>query len=218
MIRVKERWLSVRLLSRWIYLSSNNRTDAFCFRTERTYVKGLQELVDIYVKAASVPVNSLTSATSKETVVPVVERKIVFGSIDPLFSFHKESFLPALEAAAAPILTSAAALQDADADGQLSLSVAKAVGGTFARHAAFMKMYSTYIKYVSWLRVDTCPFTNMYLAILRTLCNASRPGLQTIVRRLLQVLHRLQTRRSWLVSGWPFRVSQASVKQRDTHF
>jgi hypothetical protein len=180
-------------------------------------VKGLQELVDIYVTAASVPVNSLTSTTSKETVVPVVERKIVFGSIDPLFSFHKESFLPALEVAAAPLLTSAAALQEADADGQLSLNVAKAVGGTFVRHAAFMKMYSTYIKYVFLFRVDSRFSTNIHPAILKILCNASKLGLQTIVQRLLQVLYRLQTRRNWLVSGWPFRVSRASVKQLDTH-
>ncbi len=109
-------------------------------------MKGLQELVDIYIKPASAPVNSLTSGTNKETVVPFSERKIVFGGVDSLFSFHKESFLPALESAAAPLMMSSAALQTTDADGQLSLSVAKAVGSMFVKHAAFMKMYSTYIK------------------------------------------------------------------------
>jgi hypothetical protein len=115
-------------------------------RTERTYVKGLQELVEIYIRPGSIPVNTLTSGSSKDTVVPTSERKIVFSGIDALFSFHKESFLPALEVAAAPLMKPAAILQESDKDGQLSLRVAKAVGSMFLKHAAFMKMYSAYIK------------------------------------------------------------------------
>ncbi|KAF8912848.1 hypothetical protein CPB84DRAFT_1841295 [Gymnopilus junonius] len=112
--------------------------------TERTYVKGLHELVDIYIKPASTPVNLLSGVgSSKDTVVPAAERKIVFGGIDALFSFHNDSFLPALEGAAAPLMKPGA--QDADIDGQLSLSVAKAVGNIFVKHAAFMRMYSSYI-------------------------------------------------------------------------
>jgi hypothetical protein len=128
-----------------------------CFfqrRTERTYVKGLQELVDIYIKPASATLSSITGASSRDTVVPAAERKIVFGSVDSLFSFHKENLLPALEAAAAPLMTSAAALQANDADGQLSLRVAKAVGSMFVKHAAFMKMYSSYIKSVFLLYAE----------------------------------------------------------------
>lgn len=114
--------------------------------TERTYVKGLQELVDIYIKPASISVNLLSGVGSgKDTVVPASERKIVFGGIDALFSFHKDSFLPALEVAAAPLMKPSAELQAADHDGQLSLNVAKAVGNIFLKHAAFMKMYSSYI-------------------------------------------------------------------------
>ncbi|KAJ7071315.1 hypothetical protein C8F01DRAFT_1317018, partial [Mycena amicta] len=112
--------------------------------TERTYVQGLQELVDIYIKPGSAPVNVLGSS-SKETVVPASERKVIFGGIESLFSFHKESFLPALEIAAAPLMKSNAELVEADADGQLSLSVAKAIGNMFLKHAAFMRMYSSYI-------------------------------------------------------------------------
>ncbi|KAJ6627208.1 hypothetical protein B0H10DRAFT_2292586 [Mycena sp. CBHHK59/15] len=112
--------------------------------TERTYVQGLQELVDIYIKPGSTPVNVL-GGSSKETVVPASERKIVFGGIDALFSFHKDSFLPALEVAAAPLMRSSSELLEADADGQLSLTVAKAIGSMFLKHAAFMKMYSSYI-------------------------------------------------------------------------
>ncbi|KAJ6516346.1 Dbl homology domain-containing protein [Mycena sanguinolenta] len=111
---------------------------------ERTYVKVLEELVDIYIKPGVAPVNGLGSS-SKDSIVPTSERKIVFGGIDALFSFHKESFLPALEGAAAPIMESSFDSVEADADGVLSFSVAKAIGGVFLKHSAFMKMYSSYI-------------------------------------------------------------------------
>ena len=115
-------------------------------RTERTYVAGLQELVDIYIKPSAVPVNLLSGVgSSKDTVVPASERKIVFGGVDALFSFHKDSFLPALESAAAPLMGPSMG-PEADLDGQLSIDVAKAVGSMFVKHAAFMKMYSSYIK------------------------------------------------------------------------
>ncbi|EIN13540.1 hypothetical protein PUNSTDRAFT_109739 [Punctularia strigosozonata HHB-11173 SS5] len=114
--------------------------------TERTYVKGLQELVDIYIKPAEAPVNTLAGSSSKkETVVPAIERKVVFGGVEALFSFHKESFLPALERVASPLMQPSSALATADADGSLSMAVARNVAQTFISHAAFMKMYSTYI-------------------------------------------------------------------------
>ncbi|TDL28319.1 hypothetical protein BD410DRAFT_737533 [Rickenella mellea] len=116
--------------------------------TERTYVKSLQELVDIYIKPASLPVNmigSVSVSSSKETVVPAAERKIVFGGLESLFSFHKESFLPALESAAAPLLRSAKKFTDSEAERRTTSEVAMAVGNAFVNHAAFMKMYSTYI-------------------------------------------------------------------------
>ncbi|KAI0043187.1 hypothetical protein FA95DRAFT_1563538 [Auriscalpium vulgare] len=114
--------------------------------TERTYVKGMQELVDIYIKPAHAPVNLLGGVSSaKETVVPAAERKIVFSGLDALFSFHKESFLPALEFAAAPVLKPAAVLAKEDPDGHITATAAKAVASAFISHAAFMKMYSSYI-------------------------------------------------------------------------
>ena len=111
-------------------------------------MKNLQDLVNIYVRPAAVPVNSIGNVTSssKETVVPAAERKIVFGGLEALFTFHKESLLPALENAAAPLLSQQGATADAESDGKLSLEVAKNVGRTFIAHAAFMKMYSSYIK------------------------------------------------------------------------
>ncbi|KAG1755090.1 uncharacterized protein EDB91DRAFT_1042494 [Suillus paluster] len=115
-------------------------------RTEKTYVKGLQELVDIYVKPSAAPVNLISGVGSgKETVIPSAERRIVFGGIEALFSFHKESFLPSLEKAAAPLLQKPPAGEELDPDGQLSVQVATAVAGCFLRYAAFMRMYSTYI-------------------------------------------------------------------------
>jgi len=83
--------------------------------------------------------------SSKETIIPASERKIVFSGIDALFSFHKESFLPALEAAAVPLLRRPVEGQELDADGQLSIEVTKDVAGIFLKHAAFMRMYSSYI-------------------------------------------------------------------------
>ncbi|KIK71218.1 hypothetical protein GYMLUDRAFT_254470 [Collybiopsis luxurians FD-317 M1] len=112
--------------------------------TERTYVKGLQELMDIYIKPACASVTVLSGVSStKENVVPAPERKIVFGAVDALISFHKESFLPSLEKAVAPLMKPEA--DKADVDGQLSLSVAISVGEIFWKYAAFMRMYSTYI-------------------------------------------------------------------------
>ncbi|KAG6845969.1 hypothetical protein H0H87_011017 [Tephrocybe sp. NHM501043] len=114
--------------------------------TERTYVKGLQELMDIYIKPGCDAVNILSGVGSnKDTVVPTTDRKVVFGGIDALFSFHNDSFLPALEIAAAPLMKSPEQIQQVDIDGQLSLDVVKAVGSMFLKHAAFMKMYSSYI-------------------------------------------------------------------------
>lgn len=110
-------------------------------------MKGLQELVDIYIKPAAAPVNVLSGVgQSKDTVLPSAERKIVFNGLDSLFSFHTESFLPELEKAAAPMMKPSAEIARMDTDGQKSLEVARAVAQIFVHRAAFMKMYSTYIK------------------------------------------------------------------------
>ena len=61
--------------------------------TERTYVKGLQELIDISIKpvvAPVTPVNILGGVNStKETIIPAAERRIAFSSLDSLFLFIK---------------------------------------------------------------------------------------------------------------------------------
>lgn len=89
--------------------------------------------------------NVVKRRDGNETVVPPAERKIVFNGLDALYHFHREIFLPALEIAAAP-LTKAASLAETDSEGQLSTRTARAVANVFLSHAAFMKMYSTYIK------------------------------------------------------------------------
>ncbi|KAH9944438.1 uncharacterized protein BXZ73DRAFT_87334 [Epithele typhae] len=109
--------------------------------TEKTYVKQLQELVDIYIKPATATITILSGVSQiKDTVVPSTDRKIVFGGLESLYYFHKESFLPALERAAHPL-----AIPSNAEDARISLDVARHVANTFTSHAAFMKMYSTSI-------------------------------------------------------------------------
>lgn len=48
-------------------------------QTEQSYLKGLQELCDIYITAAAIPVSS--SSGKKDTVVPILERRAVFGNV-----------------------------------------------------------------------------------------------------------------------------------------
>lgn len=47
--------------------------------TEKTYLKGLQELCEIYIGPAMVPVSS--NSGKKDTVVPSAERRAVFGNV-----------------------------------------------------------------------------------------------------------------------------------------
>ncbi|KAE9410916.1 hypothetical protein BT96DRAFT_1053627 [Gymnopus androsaceus JB14] len=95
--------------------------------SERTYVKGLQELMDSYIKPACTNVTVLSCVgSSEEVVIPASERRIVFGAVDALISFHKESFLPSLEKAVAPLMKPTADKEDIDS--QLSLSVATLEG------------------------------------------------------------------------------------------
>lgn len=103
--------------------------------------------MDIYITPAAASVNVLSGVGQRqETVVPAAERKVVFNGVEALFVLHKDSFLPALERAAAPLLIPSEDLALQDADGYLSLDVAMKVAQIFLSQAAFLKMYSTYIK------------------------------------------------------------------------
>ncbi|KAG8993716.1 hypothetical protein FRB90_000616 [Tulasnella sp. 427] len=108
--------------------------------TERTYVKQLQELVDIYINPSGLSAGSITNKS--ETIVPGPERRIVFNGLEALFTFHMHNFLPVLEKKADPLMKRQAG---SEVDGELSARVARDVAQVFVSHAAFMKMYSTYI-------------------------------------------------------------------------
>ncbi|CAK9784982.1 hypothetical protein CC85DRAFT_261873 [Cutaneotrichosporon oleaginosum] len=106
------------------------------FETEKTYVRGLDELVQIYVRPAS-----LAAGSSKgETVIPMAERKVVFGGVESILIFHRDNFLPALERALDPLLQ-----KGDDASGAVSALAAHKVGEEFRNYIAYMKQYSTYI-------------------------------------------------------------------------
>jgi hypothetical protein len=153
-------------------------------------VKGLAELVDLYIKPSAAPVNMLSGVGStKDTVVPAAERKIVFNGLEALFSFHKNNFLPALEVAAAPMMKPATVLQEEDSDGQLSLNVGKAVASMFIKHAAFMKMYSSYIKYASSFYSFIHFMLIIYSATLTAPYSASNTGHQIVLHQRRKVPH-----------------------------
>lgn len=108
--------------------------------TERTYVKGLSELVDIYVKPAMAPADG----NSGVPVIPPSEHRAVFGNVEALLQFHRTVFLPSLVAMASPVLD-----HDQDAPGEMApeetAAVAEKVASVFSTHAAFFKMYTSYI-------------------------------------------------------------------------
>lgn len=106
------------------------------YETEKTYVRGLDELVQIYVRPAS-----LAAGGSKgETVIPMAERKVVFGGVESILIFHRDNFLPAIERAIQPLLISGD-----DSTGAVSALAAHKVGEEFRNYIAYMKQYSTYI-------------------------------------------------------------------------
>lgn len=109
------------------------------YETEKTYVRGLGELVSIYVKPASQLVNPGQKGSS-ETVVPAPERKVVFGGVESILTIHRDNLLPALERAVRPLIEGAD-----DDEGELSTATAHAVGEVFRTYIAYMKQYSSYI-------------------------------------------------------------------------
>ena len=107
------------------------------YETERTYVRGLGELVTIYVKPSA---QATSQSKIGETVIPANERKVVFGGIESILSIHRDNLLPALERAVRPLFEGTD-----DEEGELSTRTAHAVGEVFRTYIAYMKQYSTYI-------------------------------------------------------------------------
>lgn len=73
-------------------------------------------------------------------MIPLVERRVVFNGLESLHKFHKDTLLPSFERALTPLEGTD------DKIGDVSASVASQLAMAFVSHAAFMKMYSTYIK------------------------------------------------------------------------
>jgi hypothetical protein len=73
-------------------------------------------------------------------MIPVNERKIVFGGIEGILRFHMDSFLPALEAAAKELIQ-----KGDDPTGEVSKRAANNVGQVFRTYNPFMRQYSAYI-------------------------------------------------------------------------
>jgi hypothetical protein len=92
--------------------------------------------VEIYVKPASQPI----SKGDSETVVPANERKIVFGGLEGILQFHRQSFLPALEKAAGLISGMTPACNETS-----SQDTAMHVANVFKLYHPFMRQYSSYI-------------------------------------------------------------------------
>ncbi|KAJ1594253.1 hypothetical protein NDA11_004425 [Ustilago hordei] len=108
--------------------------------TERTYVKGLGELVDIYVKPAMAPADG----NSGVPVIPPSEHRAVFGNVEALLQFHRTVFLPSLVAMASPVLGHNQEVPSEMAPEETA-AVAEKVASVFSTHAAFFKMYTSYI-------------------------------------------------------------------------
>lgn len=108
--------------------------------TERTYVKGLAELVDIYVKPAMAPADG----NSGVPVIPCNEHRAVFGNVEALLQFHRGVFLPLLLTVAAPLLDHDQE-KAAEMAPEETAAIAEKIAAVFTDHAAFFKMYSSYI-------------------------------------------------------------------------
>lgn len=94
--------------------------------------------MSIYVQPSAASTNP--GKPGSESVIPLAERKIVFGGIEGILRFHKESLLPAMETAGKEILAGTA-----DPDGSISAQAARAMGDVFRSYNPFMRQYSSYI-------------------------------------------------------------------------
>lgn len=108
--------------------------------TEESYLRGLQELCDIYVKPARVP-----DPSNGQPVLTPQDHRAVFNNVEGLLQFHQGAFLPSLRHAADALFTSEGTEMDPEQDAQLTARAAEAVAGVFCKHAAFFRMYSTYV-------------------------------------------------------------------------
>ncbi|WFD20380.1 hypothetical protein MCAP1_002624 [Malassezia caprae] len=107
--------------------------------TERTYVAGLSELMDIYVQGARKPLE----VGGDERVMSVAMERRVFGHVEGIVHFHRDAFLPSLEQATDGLRT----LMDTSSETYAitTAQVAADVANVFSEHAAYFKMYMNYV-------------------------------------------------------------------------
>lgn len=98
-------------------------------KSEESYVKGMQEFMDVYVTAAQ-----QSDPSTSAPVIPLAEQQIVFGNFPTLVKFHTHAFLPALQEATRSL--------EADLP---SVAAAEQVAEVFLSHSAFFRMYTNYI-------------------------------------------------------------------------
>lgn len=116
--------------------------------TERTYVAGLSELMDIYLKRARQPMDGV----SDERVMSVEKERIIFGHIEVIIQFHQGAFLPELERKTAALLNISEL--DEEQHATLSAHVAADVANVFSEYATYFKMYTNYVnQYETALRI-----------------------------------------------------------------
>lgn len=107
--------------------------------TERTYVAGLTELMDIYLKRVRQPMDGV----SDDRVLSVEKERLIFGHVEVIIQFHQEAFLPELERKTAVLLSIPEV--DEERHAQLSAHVAAEVANVFSNYSAYFKMYTSYI-------------------------------------------------------------------------
>ncbi|KAI9608620.1 hypothetical protein H4Q26_004805 [Puccinia striiformis f. sp. tritici PST-130] len=104
--------------------------------TEKSYIKGLKELSDIYITSASLMVSG-SIGKEKEPVVPPAERKVVFN--------NKQSAIAMADFKEPASGSDELSKRRQETESQLTNFAAEELARVFIRHAAFLKLYSTYI-------------------------------------------------------------------------
>ncbi|GAA5861570.1 hypothetical protein JCM8547_008076 [Rhodosporidiobolus lusitaniae] len=102
--------------------------------SETTYLRGLTELCVIY----------LAPFHSGEQILPARERKAVFANVDGIREFHQSVLLPELIGAAA-VEPGGMGEGEEEVSEKRTREAAGRVAEVFVRHAAFLRIYSTYI-------------------------------------------------------------------------
>ena len=107
--------------------------------TEQTYVTGLNELMDIYVRRA----RHSTDPSGDDRVLPLSMERRIFGHVEGIVQFHRDAFLPSLLEATKPLWSMHTT--DPTLYAKQTAQVAVDVGNVFSQHAAYFKMYMNYV-------------------------------------------------------------------------